>query len=851
MAETKQDKDQLAALERLMTMVQAPEFPGKLSPEHIAQFRSKICNFSESELLVVTQKIEEEIDKKQKSGKTLLVSKLEDIAALTKMEVMLGQKGVPEPLINMLLSILVNKSSNFAVPIFEGKLNELYNNSVENAVINIVLEKAASKDDGFETTDSQELKELFEKKIRDTETLTHLIKIIDQVDLNQDQQIKSVFIVNLLAEAMKRDETMRKSESITMKDMINTYLLSKLQMRLAEYNYPNDTLEGILINRLGQSNNIKRQFRILDSIIESTLSGDLDIELGSKTEKLEWLQLLNELEVDVALQQYDEKLAQDNYSPLDESIKNEIRKALSADNIADQTIAAISFARRLDNPDESLHEAQKLTEIARETQYLTSMIFKIKGFQIREVYEFVELIGELDVKKTAEVVEYFKYELPCIDKAVLKEEDAELKKAALSSRYLSARLMSKFHIDPSVLNLSHDYLSVDVTKLGDRTVDEFELNRKVSDFNELRKRLSFFNRAERAFLAMNHVEALIDKNGLSLDQKGVFKILDLINDVELGLAIAAYVKEGIITKGQGDGDNFNAKYVETKFKALFKTESIRLIEKEAVEKNIIPESVLSKAEEDGNFEETLLDVKNYATYLVTRRFDKPEYPRHTQRALNLVLALIQDAIGWRHFENTQIRAKREVMPLIEEYFRFFNKLLAGLEGDKDKSHEEVISKLRDDDFFAITDNKDSVEAGKKSAPQVKSEFMSLMGDERFQTYTAQAIEFAKESTVKDWVVYRTALETIKAEVMSSMDKTLAVILGLVEKLKSDTKHTDQYAPYIDTLQNRYFDQIKRLRYQLETDRKPSTIVKIEYDRIANSEKFKVFLKHTFELTKEA
>ncbi|KAB2880506.1 hypothetical protein F9K33_04840 [bacterium] len=847
------DNDQKIALDKIMALVQSSAFPGKLMPEHVTQFQSKIASFSESELLVVIQKIEEEILKKTKSGKTILVSKLEDIAALTKMEVMLGQKIVPEPVINMLLSLLVNKSSNFGTPIFEGKLNELYHSSVENAIITIILEKAASDGGGSDKSGrSKELKDLFEKKIRDTETLCKLIQIIDKMELNNDEQMKSVFIVNLLAEAMKRDETMRKSESITMKDMINIYLLSKLQMRLAEYGYPNETLEGIIINRLGQSNNIRRQFRILDHIIEDTLSGELNIELGSKTEKLEWLQLINELEVDVALEQYEEKLVQDNFAPLDVEIKDAIRKTLAADNIADQTIAAISFARRLDNPDESLHESGKLTEIAQETQYLTSMIFKVKGFQIKEVYEFVELIGELDTQKNEKqrVVEYFKQELPCIDKAVMKEEDPDIKKAALASRYLSARLMSRFDINIDLLQMTSDHISLDSTKLTkDMNIDEYELSRKIGELNEIRKRLGFFNKAERAFMTMNQVEAVIDSENIALDQQGVFKILDLINEIELSIAIGDYVKAGTITRGQGDGDNFNAQYVESKVKALFKMDSIKMIEKDAVEKNIIPESVLTKAEEEDNFEETLLDIKNYSTYLVTRRLDRPEYPRHLQRSLNLILALIQDAIGWRHFENTQIRAKREVVPLIEEYHRFFGKLISALADDKDPTHEEVITKLRDDDYFAITDNKDSLEGGKKSAPLVRSEFLNLMNDERFQTYVSKALKYADASVSKEWAVYKSALDSLKAELSNNIDKTCTVVDSLVQQLKADKKNEAKYRTYIDTLQNRYYDQLKRLEFQITTNRKPSTIVKIEYDRLANSDKFKIFLKHTFELTK--
>lgn len=837
-------------IRKLMSMIQSPDFPGKLMPEHISQYEVKLVAFNDVELTAVIEKIEEEIDKKKAAGKTLLISKIEDITALTKMEVMLETKLVPEPVINMLLSLLVNKSSNFAIPIFEGKLNELFDNSIEHAIFNIVLEKAVAEKSN-DSSHSKGLKELFDRKIRDTETFIHLIQIIDAIDLNGDLKTKSVFTVNLLAEAMKRDETMRKSESINMKDLVNIYLLSKLQMQLAEYGYPNETLEGIIINRLGQSNNIRRQFRILDRIIKDTLSGELNIELGSKTEKLEWLKLMNELEVEIALEQYEEKLKKDRFEPVADKDKVAIRQTLMSENIADQTIAAISFARRLDNPDESIHEPGKLIEIAIETQYLTSMIFKVKGFQIKEVYEFVELIGELDVKNEhyQRVVEYFKSELPCIDKGVMKEEDPDIKKAALSARYLSARLMSKFQIDPAYLKLSTDHVGVDYTKLtSELKSQEQELQQLVSHFNEVRKRFAFFNKAERAFLTMNQVESLIDKESIGLDKTGVFKILGTINEIELNLAINEYVKAGTITKGQDDG-SFGPEYVEQKVKALFKTASIEVIEKEAVEKNIIPESILDRAKEDGDFEETVLDIKNYATYLLTRRLDKPEYPRHLQRSLNLIFALVQDAIGWRHFENSQIRAKQEVVPLIDEYHRFMSKLLDALAEDKDAAHEEIISKLRDDDFFAIVDNKDSLEGGKKSAPQVRSEFIALMNDDRFQQYLAKATGYAEQSPVDDWKKFYAEQNVLKNELKTNMAKTGAVIENIVKDLRADTKNSEKYKDYIATLENRYLDQIKRMEYHLSTNKKPPGIVKIEYDRVANSEKFKVFLKHTFELTK--
>ncbi len=841
-------KNNRTVLQELLQFLRSSDFTGKLLDEHLELFQSKISRFRDIELAAVFEKIREEAEKRRRSGKTLLISKLEDIAALTKMEIMLRERAVPVEVINLLLLLLVNKSSNFSVPIFNGRVDELFDGSVENAVVNIVLEKLVT--DKSRQGRTKEMKDLFEKKLRDTETFVHLTQVIDMVDLNESPKIKSIFMTNLLAEAMKRDETMRKSESITMKDLINLYLLSKIQLELTQYGYPNETLEGIIINRLSQSNNIRRQFRILDHIISETARGTLNIELGSKTEKLEWLKLINELEISIALAQYEEKLSKDKFKPLSEDIKAVIHDTLMTENIADQTIAAISFARRLDNPDESLHEPGKLAEVAAETQYLTSMIFRVKGFQIKEVYEFVELIGELDVKdeRYHKTVEYFQYELPHIDKSVLKEEDPDIKKAALTSRYLSARMMSLFNINPRYLSLAPEFLTLDTGKIpAEFKNKEGEWIPKIDYFNEIRKRLGFFNKAERAFMTMNRVEHYIRAERLELSRANMFRIMENINDIELSLATAEYIKAGTITRGQDDANAFTAPYVESKIKALFQDESIRMIEKEAVEKNIIPESILAKAEEEGNLEDTLLDIKNYAVYLVTRRFDKPEYPRHLQRALNLILALIQDAIGWRHFENTQIRAKQEITPLLEEYYHYMNLLLDALHDDTNPDHEEVISKLRDDDYFAITDNRDSLEAGKKSAPQVRIEFNTLMNDGRFQDYLARAYIFAEHSPHEEWAAYRNRMEEVKKNLNEALNKTCTVIDSIIDTLKSTTQSSVLYKDAIQTLRNRYLTPLEKLEYQLNTHRKPPMVVKIEYDRIVNSDKFKVFLNHTYEL----
>ncbi|HNB08628.1 MAG TPA: hypothetical protein PK754_03655, partial [bacterium] len=73
--------------------------------------------------------------------------------------------------------------------------------------------------------------------------------------------------------------------------------------------------------------------------------------------------------------------------------------------------------------------------------------------------------------------------------------------------------------------------------------------------------------------------------------------------------------------------------------------------------------------------------------------------------------------------------------------------------------------------------------------------------------------------------------------------------GVVQQLSGDSKNADRFRPFIETLQGKYLDSFKRMQYQLDQNKKPATILKIEYDRLANSEKFKVYLKHCFELIK--
>ncbi len=152
-------------------------------------------------------------------------------------------------------------------------------------------------------------------------------------------------------------------------------------------------------------------------------------------------------------------------------------------------------------------------------------------------------------------------------------------------------------------------------------------------------------------------------------------------------------------------------------------------------------------------------------------------------------------------------------------------------------------------MFAITDNKDSLEGGKKSAPQVKTEFMNLMGDNRFQEYVSKAFLFAEATFSNDWQNYKNELEQTKQHLNQSLTKTCAVIDKIIEELKTDVKHIHEYKDHIQTLQNKYLAPLEKLEFQLNTHRKPASIIKIEYDRIVNSEKFKVFLKHTFELSK--
>ena len=833
----------------LIDLIGSADFPARLTPENISEFDSKISGFNEAEISELTVRIKEKAAVKKKSGSNILISSLEDIAALTKMELLLFAYGISETVVNTLLETLVQKSSEFSEPIFSGKVNELYVSSVQNAIITVVLEKTVESQ--AKNKHNEELKNLIDEKLRDTETFVHLVDVIDHIKIDENEALRAIFSLNLILEGLKREETMRKSESIRMKDLINLYLLSKIQLSLLELGFSNETLEGIIINRLSQSNNVRRQMMILNGLIEESLSGKLFVEQNSKTEKLEWLTLLNEREIATALQQYEDKLRKDKYEPLDAELKEMVRDALMTGNIADSTISAISFARRLDNPDESLHDPTVLVSIAQETQYLTSLIYRVRGFQIKEVYEFVEIIGELDLATSDKdkIVENFKEELNWIDKSILKENDSEIKKAALASGYLSARLLHKFGISTQYLKLTIDDLMVDRNKCGELSedvIDDMEL--QVVYFNELRKRIGLFNKAERAFLTMNAVEKNIDEAGLCLDKDGSFKIFEAINEVELRHSIKYYIDEGTITAGDNTKE-FSPQFAFDKISEIFTTDSVMKVEKEAVSKSIIPESILSKASDEGRMLETVLDIKNYAMYLLTRRFDKPEYPRHLERAINLITALIEDAIGWRHFEDTQIRAKKEIVPLLNEYYEFLSTYIEIHKDNPKISEQEYFTKLKEDDFFAFTDMKDSLEGGKKSASQIKAEFYSLVLGDRFENCIKQSIDIAISAGEEKWAQYKEQMGTVKQEVLQEIEKSTKVIATLVEKLTA-SEDLSKYKDTIGTLKNRYLKELESIKSKLADNRKPPSIAKLEFERITNSEKFKVFIKNSYELTQQ-
>jgi len=196
-----------------------------------------------------------------------------------------------------------------------------------------------------------------------------------------------------------------------------------------------------------------------------------------------------------------------------------------------------------------------------------------------------------------------------------------------------------------------------------------------------------------------------------------------------------------------------------------------------------------------------------------------------------------------------MRAKKEIAPLLEEYFEFFSSLLAAMKGDEQASRDEYLSKLREDDHFALVDMKDSLEGGKKSASQVKAEFEALVDNARFEEYISHAFTYALNAEGKKWKKLLDQMQDAKNDVLERMDKTAAIIDKIVGTLKSSNQ-LEKYKEALSTLEYRYYNEIKSLREKLVGNRRPATIIRIQFERIVNSEKFKIFIKNTYELTKK-
>lgn len=826
-------------LEDLFSLLQADDFPGKLVPEQIEKYRPELARYSIEELTVLLDVLTKEIETRRKAGKTLLISKIEDITARAKVEDLLKKVNIEQVVIDNVLQLIVNKCSNFNEHVFNGKVDDLFSSSVQDAIVNVLLERAVIEGGGGEGGSSS-LKKLIEVKVADAQTFVRMINTIDQSNINEDLPVKYITLLNLLAEALKRDEMMVKSETITMKDLINFFLLSKMQLFLSKVGFTNEIMDGIVINRIGQSNNIKRQFEILERVFADVRAKRLDPKEGFQAGKADWLRLINEYEIDVALDQYNTKLEGQKRDLVDSTAKYAVKSILMTDNIADQTIGAISFARRLDNPDESMHDAYDLETIAKETHYLTSLIFQVKGLQIKEVYEFIETIGELDKSSEDQhkIMENLKFELPFIDKGILKGTDSDLRKAALAARYLIARLMTRFKIDAEELVINADDIRINRETFSGSHAEEKALALKYKLFSEIRKRISFFNDEQRAFRVMNQVEELIEKKKLKLDKAGQSAILEATGFIELDLAVERYVKKGTITKGNIAAADFTVKMVQEKIRSVFGDKIITKIEKVAMEKSIIPESILQNCESDEEYQRNILDIKSYAIYLLTRRFDKPEYPRHLQRAMNLIYALIEDAIGWRYFEITQLKIKDEVVPLLEEYNSFLKILLKAVEKDTNEDHAEAIGKLRDDESFALIDNKESLEGGKKSASQVKVDFFSQIQDVRFQTYVAQTMKYADELGDPDWKKYREELEATKAEVKTKIEQSARII----ERAVKDIADGSPLEPQRKVLKDEYLAVLADLKERMMTDRTPSRAAYTEFENLVENVKFENLIK---------
>lgn len=353
------------------------------------------------------------------------------------------------------------------------------------------------------------------------------LEITEEMEVSLKAVIVKPFLLNYRAEIATRKETLRKT--MTLKELISLYLFTFMELILSEYGLDEKLISDIAL-RLGQCNNMKRQFLIINQL-ERYFFGEGSAEEAQSKPKEFWLSLINEFELKIALEQYvlEEKIKKSSFELADLYV--EARNLfLDMKNLQDETLAVISITYRLDNPEEKGHTVEELLGMIDQTIVMTQELSPLP-VMIRDIFAFFELLGECDHhnKKFRQTIVQFRSRIKKLSADYIESGD-RIPLAQLVLTYLYSRLDA--------------YLS-DEEMEGSMVIDS------------IRDRLAQCNNFERQFAIVNLIERHIFEN------PGLLQIVDpsywpeLINTFELNIILEAYIDRKYIRTQVGRKSKFD------------------------------------------------------------------------------------------------------------------------------------------------------------------------------------------------------------------------------------------------------------------------------------------------------
>ncbi len=383
------------------------------------------------------------------------------------------------------------------------------------------------REENYKTLKDEDVRLILTKTGITESDANKFLEITEEMEVSLKAVIVKPFLLNYRAEIATRKETLRKA--MTLKELISLYLFTFMELILSEYGLDEKLISDIAL-RLGQCNNMKRQFLIINQL-ERYFFGEGSAEEAQSKPKEFWLSLINEFELKIALEQYvlEEKIKKSSFELADLYV--EARNLfLDMKNLQDETLAVISITYRLDNPEEKGHTVEELLGMIDQTIVMTQELSPLP-VMIRDIFAFFELLGECDHhnKKFRQTIVQFRSRIKKLSADYIESGD-RIPLAQLVLTYLYSRLDA--------------YLS-DEEMEGSMVIDS------------IRDRLAQCNNFERQFAIVNLIERHIFEN------PGLLQIVDpsywpeLINTFELNIILEAYIDRKYIRTQVGRKSKFD------------------------------------------------------------------------------------------------------------------------------------------------------------------------------------------------------------------------------------------------------------------------------------------------------